>query len=307
MSNGDFWPQSTWKMFNGDPSAPPPTAGIPPRPTAGLLRTTMGPMEVAQQVFPTVITGNDNSIPADTINPATGVATTGVTRAFATLQYPFQLAPVQVSDPALTIAINQVTLAAQGLALTEDNLFFNGQNAILPLRPLPGPRPPLVTVPPGDPAKLNDGLMRIARDNLRLPVQPVAARTWGINTYNQVLRGLRQFQADTQGPPYALILAPDVFVDVNLYFAIAGTPTTMTPASIIQPLLASGPLVQSAGLLAQQGLLASLGGKTTTLYIGSGPLLEFNTYSSSVYSFTARESIQFVNVDTRSLIMLDFQ
>ena len=217
MSNGNFWPQSTWQMFNGKSLCPPPTAGLPPTPTAGLLKTTMGPMEVAQQVFPTVITGNDNSIPADTIDPATGIATTGVTRAFATLQYPFQLAPVQVSDPALTIAINQVILAAQGLALTEDNLFFNGQNAILPLRP--PPRPPLVTVFPGDLVKLNDGLMGIARNNLRL-----RSNAWlladGASTLTTRCLGGSGVQADTQGHPYALILAPDVFADVNLYVAI---------------------------------------------------------------------------------------
>jgi hypothetical protein len=101
------------------------------------------------------------------------------------------------------------------------------------------------------------------------------------------------------------MLEPEVFADVNLY--LPGAPSGVTTASIIQPLLASGPLVQSAGLQPQQGLLASLGGQTTTLYVGTGPLVEFNTYANSVYAFTARESIQFVNVDPRSLIMLAFQ
>ena len=303
MANGDFWTTAQWQMFNGNPSATPPTAG--------LLKTTMGPMEVAQQVFPTVITGNDNPIPADKIDPATGVPSTGATAAFATLQYPFQLAPVQVNDPALTIATNQVALAAQGLALTEDDLFFNGQNATLR---------PRVTVSPSDLLKLGGGLMGVALTNpilalagkvppdrlevARLPARAAPVR-WGVNTYYMVLEGLRLFWANAQGPPYALMLEPEVFADVNLY--LPGAPSGVTTASIIQPLLASGPLVQSAGLQPQQGLLASLGGQTTTLYVGTGPLVEFNTYANSVYAFTARESIQFVNVDPRSLIMLAFQ
>jgi hypothetical protein len=54
-------------------------------------------------------------------------------------------------------------------------------------------------------------------------------------------------------------------------------------------------------------LLASLGGKTTTLYIGTGPLVEYNAYDGSVYSFTGRESIQFLTTDSRSLIRLKFE
>jgi hypothetical protein len=80
----------------------------------------------------------------------------------------------------------------------------------------------------------------------------------------------------------------------------------VTPASVIQALLASGPFVMSAGMPVKTGLLASLGGKATTLYIGTSPLVEFNTFQDSVYRFSARESIQFVSTDDRSLIKLKF-
>jgi hypothetical protein len=318
MSNGDFWQQSTWQMFNGNPAANPPTPG--------LLQTAMGPMQVARSVFPTVVTGKDESISADTIDPATGVPTTGVTRAVATLQYPFQLAPVQVNDPALTIAMNQVTLAAQAIAVTEDRLFLNGQDADLPKRPAPrGAGAPLVNVAAADLQKLNTGLIGIAAANKKIEVPPSApgVQAWGVNTYTKVLEAIAEFTLNAQGPPYALILAPDVFADTYIYASVpvaaapaakgpappAAAPAAgyITPADIIQALLASGPFVASAGLKPKQGLLASLGGKTTTLYVGTGPLVEFNTYANSLYSFTARESIQFVNVDSRSLIMLDFK
>ena len=63
----------------------------------------------------------------------------------------------------------------------------------------------------------------------------------------------------------------------------------VTPASAIQALLASGSFVMSPGLPAKTGLLASLGGKTTTLYVGTEPFVEYNAYDDSVYSFRARE------------------
>jgi hypothetical protein len=79
----------------------------------------------------------------------------------------------------------------------------------------------------------------------------------------------------------------------------------VTPASAIQALLATGPFVMSPGMPAKTGLLASP--KTTTLYIGTGPLVEYNSFDGSVYSLAGRESIQFVNIDPRSLIKLRFE
>jgi hypothetical protein len=53
-------------------------------------------------------------------------------------------------------------------------------------------------------------------------------------------------------------------------------------------------------------LLASLGGQATTLYVGTPPFVEFNTFDRSIYWFSARESVQFVNTDKRALIKLRF-
>ena len=125
-----------------------------------------------------------------------------------------------------------------------------------------------------------------------------------MQTFIEVLNGIANFTQNMQGPPYGLILAPGIFADVNRPLETA---VTVTPASVIQPVLASGPLVMSAGMRPQTGLLVSLGGKTTTLYVGTAPLVEYNTYNNSIYSFTARESIQFFNFDKRSLIYLHFQ
>jgi hypothetical protein len=263
----------------------------------GSLRTTMGPMQVAQQVFPTIITGNDDSIPADTIDLGTGIPSTGTTRAFATLRKPFVLFPAHVKDPALTMASNQVMLAGQALALLEDALFFQGKNATLPK----GAKS--VNLPAGDQAKLDEGLLGLAIKNKNIQIHPGKNKTYGLATYSAAVQGIAQLTSDQQGPPYALILSADAYADAHL--PLEGAAMAI-PASAIQALLSSGPLVMSPGMPEKTGLLASLGGKTTTLYIGTGPLIEPASYDGSVYNFIARESIQFLNTDPRSLIRFEF-
>jgi len=196
------------------------------------------------------------------------------------------------------MASNQVTLAGQALGLAEDSLFFLGTDARLPA----GAQS--VTLPPGDQDKLDKGLLGIAETNNAIPVSPGRKKTYGLATFRAVVKGIAQFTDDQQGPPYALILSPDTFADAN--FPLEDD-AMVTPSSAIQALLQSGPFVTSPGMPNRTGLLASLGGKTTTLYIGTGPLVGFDTNAGSIYSFTARESIQFLSIDARSLIKLEFE
>ena len=123
---------------------------------------------------------------------------------------------MQVQDPALTLAINQVTLAAQALALVEDMLFFEGIDAQLPAEGIQS-----VDLPAGDKEKLQYGLLGIAGPNKTIDVQPArqAPRIYGLETFNAVVEGLAYFTLSLQGPPYALILAPDIFADINLPLA----------------------------------------------------------------------------------------
>jgi uncharacterized linocin/CFP29 family protein len=295
MSNGDFWTAAQWAIFNLTPAVGTTTPTTP-----GLLQKTMGPIQVAQQVFPTIVTGTDNSIPADTIDLKTGIPSTGATKSFATLRKPFELFNLHVNDdPNLTMASNQVTLAGQALALVEDMLFFQGQEASLPKL---GSQ--TVHLPSGDLAKLGDGLLGVAKSNKIIHVPRGKDRdAWGLATYDAVVAGIAEFTCNLQGPPYALIVPPEVFARANL--PLPGN-AVATAASAINAILSGGQFVMSPGLPGDWGLMASLGGKTTTLYIGTGPLVEYNAYDNSTYSFTARESIQFLNVDSRSLIALEF-
>jgi hypothetical protein len=100
MSNGRFWSQNVRMQFIGNPND---------KTQSSLLATTMGPLEVAPTVLPTVYTGNDGPMSADTIDLATGLPTTGVMRTVATLRKPFKLFPIHIADPTLTMATNQVT------------------------------------------------------------------------------------------------------------------------------------------------------------------------------------------------------
>jgi hypothetical protein len=298
MSNGDFWSKNVWTQFNGSPTD---------KTQPGLLKTTMGPTQVAQQVFNTIVTGNDNSIPADTIiDPGTEeeAPSTGETRTFVTLLKRFQLYPLHVNDPTLTMASNQVTRAAEALALLEERLFYDGK-----IDPIP---PGLELLPKAYKQKLGGGLLGIAKSPpIEVPhkktssVQsPPESPLYGLETYKAVVKGIARFTENQQGPPYAVILSPDTFADAN--FPLEDN-AMVTPAGAIQALLASGPFVMSPGMPPKTGLLSSLGGQATTLYIGTGPLVEFNTFDKSVYWFSARESIQFLNTDVRSLIKLDFE
>lgn len=198
MSNGSFWTPQQWQQFNGNPND---------KTQPGLLKTTMGPIEIAQQVIPTTVTGNDNPIPADTIDHNTGEPTTGMTKGMATLRKGFRLYPVHVNDPNLTVASNQVTLAGQALALFEESLFYRGRNA---------PDVPGITITPADKQKLDEGLPGIAQLNHTIDVPPGPSDFYGLNTYKAVVHGLARFRHDLQGPPFALILSPDAYADANL-------------------------------------------------------------------------------------------
>jgi Encapsulating protein for peroxidase len=286
MANGDFWSGDIWAKFNGVP-------GDATKP--GLLNTTMGPMQIAQHVFKTVITGSDAPISADVVDLHTGLPTSGRMRAFATLRKAFRLLPMHVVDPTLMVAANQVSLAGQAIAMTSDALFFRGREANLAHG---------VTLFPGDQDKLDKGLLGIAEGHKVISVHPEKNKRYGLATYSAVVEGISHFTTDAQGQPYGLILSPDVFADANLPLEDSAL---VTPANAIQPLLAAGPFVMSPGMPPKTGLLASMGASATTLYVGSGPLLEFNNFEDSVYSFTARESIQFVEIDARALIKLEFE
>ena len=105
MNAVDNWSTDVWKQINGVL----PQNGQPAQP--GMLKSVMGKIRIAQQVFGATVRGNDNPIPADTIDLKTGIPSAGLTKPVVTITKGFQLQDIHVKDPVLTMAMNQVTLA----------------------------------------------------------------------------------------------------------------------------------------------------------------------------------------------------
>ena len=288
MNPNDYWTPEIWAKFNGDKTQP------------GLLKTVMGPMRIAQQIFhPIIILGNDSSaIAVDLVDLKTGIPSTGQWKGAATILKSFSLYRAHIDDVNLTLAMNQVMLAAQSLALAEDTLYFQGKNARLPHG---------VSLQDNDIEKLEEGLLGIAEKNKTIRVHPSKDKEsvgiYGSATYAAVVEGISFFSANAQGMPFALILEPEMYADANVPLEDS---SIITPASAIQALVEPGGFVMSPGLPPKTGLLVSLGGQTTTLYVGTEPMIEPNTYEKGLYTLDAKESIQFHNIDPRSLIKLEF-
>jgi uncharacterized linocin/CFP29 family protein len=293
MNAMDSWTNDIWNKINGTPTQNGQAA------QAGLLETVMGKIRIAQQAFPTTVQGDDKPVPADTIDLKTSVPSVGQTKPVVKISKSFQLAEMHVKDPQLTMAMNQVTLAGQSLALVEDTLFFQGQDAV----DLPK------DVHVSNASDLQEGLLGLALQHHQpIIVEPLGGHKgrYGSATYAAVTRGISMFGKNLQGPPYALILDPATFADANLPLQ---DNSLITPASAIQALVGdAGQFLMSPGLPANTGLLASLGGQTM-LYIGTGPSVEFTQLDRNgiYYFFTACESIQFTNIEPRALLKLEFR
>jgi uncharacterized linocin/CFP29 family protein len=291
MNAVEKWTPDIWNKINGQP-------GQPTQP--GIINTVMGNIRVLQNVFPTIVQGNDNPIPADIIDPKTGIPSAGLTKPVVTITKSFQLDTVHVQDlPNLTMLMNQVTVAAQSLALVEDTLFFQGEHGAKAL-------PPEVSVPKA--SHLGAGLLgkSVEFNKPILVRKPDGKERYGTATYAAVTQGISVFAANLQGKAYALILDPATYADANLPLQDS---SIITPASAIRAIVEGG-FLMSPGLSPNTGLFVSLGGLTTTLYIGTGPIVDFivqDRKEGGQYFFTATESIQFHNLDARSLIKFEFK
>jgi hypothetical protein len=298
MSNNNFWSAEIWSKINGQDGKDGSRQAGYCQP--GALKEAMGLIRVAQQIFPTEVRGNDNPVPADIINLTTGIPSAGETKPVATITKSFQLDAMHIQDTAMTMAMNQVMLAAQSLALAEDALFFRGTDAELTD----------VNLKVRGVAGLGKGLLGKAVEiNKPIPVLPANTGrkevfVYGSATYTAVTQGISVF-ANVQARPFALILDPVTYADAGIPLQDS---SIVTPATAIRTLIQDdGHFTMSPSLPPNTGLLVSLGGKTTQLYVGTGPVLEFEVTKEGNYFFTAKETIQFHNIDARSLIKLEFQ
>ncbi len=309
MSNSELWNPEIWKRINGAPAqnGQPPQYGAmregmamasngqPAEP--GLLKQQMGKIRIAQRIFETTVRGKDASIPADTVDFETRTASEGATKAMVTITQQFILASTHTEDPDLTMAMDQVRLTAQSLALAEDALLFRGEKAV----------PDLKDVKVTNARALGEGLLGLAPQTIE--VRP-PTRTdnqlsvFGLATQAAVVKGIALF-AGVQAEPFALVLSPAIYADVNTP-PFADIPSVAPEVAIMKLLRSGGCIEMSSSLPADEGLLIALGGATTQLYIGTEPRINLDLEQDGKYFFTAKQSFQFHSVDPRSLIKFKF-
>jgi hypothetical protein len=89
MDNNRIWTDEVWDQINGKSGDPN---------ELGLLKKTMGPMQVARMIFPTVMQGNEKPIEVDTIDLQSGIPTTGKTKTFAAIEKSYTLRKMHIQD-----------------------------------------------------------------------------------------------------------------------------------------------------------------------------------------------------------------
>src|SRR5262245_20777145 len=94
----------------------------------------VGPIRVAQKVFPTTTMAGASNVPADVFDPATMSIEEGKTKPFIEISVDFRLTQSQVdNETTLHTARTLAKLAAKSLALAEDTLTFRGGGKDVPL------------------------------------------------------------------------------------------------------------------------------------------------------------------------------
>jgi uncharacterized linocin/CFP29 family protein len=212
----------------------------------------------------------------------------------------FELTPQQVAqeegdfrDLGHSTAVTLATKAANTLALAEDLIIFQGQNAITGALPFTSG---LVQILGGN-KPVDTGLLNFevgknvpGKGPLTVPpAKPITEVTvapigvpgviYGPATFEAVSSAYSQLQAAGQYGPYALVLETVPYADT-----FAPLPATLTlTADRIKPLVTAGyfgsgtlpPNPPPAPAAPYYGVLVSLGGNTMDLVVGSAPITAF--------------------------------
>jgi uncharacterized linocin/CFP29 family protein len=243
------------------------------------------------------------SVPTDSYSVAGGVYSVdeGATLRLNEYYVPFELTPQQVAqeegdfrDLGHSTAVTLATKAANSLALAEDLICFQGQNAITSAQAFQsGLVQTLAGNKPLDTGLLNFPVGANVPGAGPLTVPPVAAITvvnvdplapavpgviYGSNTFNGVAQAYSQLQAAGQYGPYAIVLETIPYADT--YAPLADLTVT---ADRIRPLVTAGyfgsgtlpPTPPAAQEAPYFGVLVSLGGNTMDLVVGAQPVTAF--------------------------------
>jgi uncharacterized linocin/CFP29 family protein len=259
----------------------------------------VGQVRVLQKVFPTTSMANAQSVPADVFDPATMAIEEGQTKPLVEIWVSFPLRQSQVDNEATQLTGQKLArLAAKTVALAEDTILFQGQNAALPN-----------AVETNNLASAQNGLTRDAANAIQVDR---AGANYPESIFQAVVQGISQLTALGQPGPYAFILENSVYGD-------AYTPerqSLVTPADRIKPLVTGGfyptgalliPPPQGGGNPQRLGLLASLGGEPVSIYLGLDTVTAFSQVDpDGVLRFRVLERVQYVARDTTALLRFEF-
>jgi uncharacterized linocin/CFP29 family protein len=258
------------------------------------VKTSVGAIRVAQKVFPTAQLSNTTSVPADIFDPVQFSIAEGQTKPYLEIAVEFPLTHGQVEDDTGRTGLTLSKLASKSLALAEDLLFFQGQNAQLP---------PSVTIESGKDsvAKGILGLIGADRTIVVNPPDPGAPTNSGAEILAAVAKGISLLTGDLQAPPFALIL------DTNAYAETWGSVINGAPAfTVLTPVLTGG-IYGTPGMPSNTGIIAALGGEPTTIYFDQDPMTEHTQKDrDGKYFFRIFERVQFVARDSRAFVKLTF-
>jgi len=246
----------------------------------------------------------------------------------------FEMTPQQVDQEegdfkqlGHSTAVTLATKAANVLALAEDLIIFQGQNAITGATPftsnlvqgLGGNKPSdtgLLNFPVGDSAP-GAGPLTVAPAPAISVIEvdplapPVGGVIYGSNTFEKVAAAYSQLQATGQYGPYALVLETVPYAD-----AFAPLPATLTlTADRIKPLMTAGffgsgtlpPNPPPAPAAPYYGVMVSLGGNTMDLVAGIEPITAFQQEDTTGnYRFRVLQRFALRVKDPTAIVILQF-
>jgi uncharacterized linocin/CFP29 family protein len=290
-SNEVNWEQSVWQEIDD------------------AVVAEMGKVRTAQKVFPTMLVEtNPTEIPNEVINFSDLSIKEGQTKQFVEIYHEFSLTATQVTKEAINKTCKTLArMAAKAIALAEDAVVFQGQQAHLP-----------ANVKADSLDSASDGLLGEAnpRDannedsnrvsnpiEVKFPANPKPGVLYGENTFSAVAEGIARLTAKAQAPKFALFLPVKAYADTYVPPSDASLVTT---AERIKPLVEGG-LMETVTLPQDKGLLVALAGDPTSLYVGREATTEFVRKEGSKYFFRVVERIQFVARDPRAFVLLKFE
>jgi hypothetical protein len=234
------------------------------------------------------------SVPDEKLNLLDMSVVEGLTKPYIELAVEFSLSSGQVQDPTGSVAIRLAKFAARDLALAEDLVFLQGQDATLP---------PTVRIESGR-ESLGKGLLGLVEPQQRLaiPNHGDSAGNSGEGVLEGVMAGIGRLISSNQSGPYFLIQDMLSFKD-TFGTTVNGNPTNQ----VLSPALLGGSIAASAAMPANTSLLIATGGDPTTIYVDTDPVTEpTHQGSPGRYFFRTFKRVQYVASDARAFVLLDF-